>query len=210
MAVSARSASPPPKVGRPAPRAGSVVHQGVLLLEEHARLVLVLHAVLGASLVAATTHLVVWMRGYLRGAFPRQRAVRRFSSIAVALFGLTFAVGNLAYPTYKVRVRAGYLENPAAVAADLAARGEPADRVEPALATTSRVARWFDVKEHWAVVGLMLAAACWLILRVWDPTRHGAAVAPLVFGLAVGASAIAWLAAIVGLVAASYRSIGSL
>lgn len=171
---------------------------------------LVVHAVLGAALVASATHLVVWMRGYLRGRFPRQGAVRRFSSITLVLFGLAFLAGNLAYPTYKVRVRVGYLENPAAISADLAARGAPAEEVAPALDTTSKVVRWFDVKEHWAAVGLMLALACWLILRFWDPARHGGGIAPLVFGLAVGAAATAWLGAIVGLVTASYRAIGSL
>jgi hypothetical protein len=182
----------------------------VVLLEPYARLLLVLHAVLGAALVAASTHLVVWMRGYLRGDFARRRAVRRFSAIAVVLFGLAFIAGNLAYPTYKIRVRAGYLENPPAVAADLEQRGAPPGQVEGALASTARIARWFDVKEHWAAVGLILSIACAVILRFWDPIRDGAAIAPVVLGLAVGASATAWLAAIVGLVTASYRAIGPL
>jgi len=152
----------------------------------------------------------VWMRGYLRGRFERRRAVRRFSVIAVALFGLTYAAGNLAYPTYKVRVRAGYLENPTVIAADLQARGASPEAVEDALDATGRVARWFDVKEHWASVGLMLSIACAAILRFWDPVRDGGDVAPFVFGLAVGAAATAWFAAIVGLVTASYRAVGSL
>jgi hypothetical protein len=182
----------------------------VLFLESHARLLLVVHAALGAALVAASTHLVVWMRGYLRGRFERRRAVRRFSLIAVALFGLNYTVGNLVYPTYKVRVRAGYLENPSAVEADLRARGASPDAVDDALDTTARVARWFDVKEHWASVGLMLSIACAVILRFWDPVRDGRDIAPVVFGLALGAAATAWLAALVGLVTASYRAIGSL
>ncbi len=181
----------------------------MVFLEEHARLVLIVHAALGAALVAASTHLVVWMRGYLRGNFARRRAVRRFSVIAVVLFGLAFTAGNLAYPTYKIRVRAGYLENPAAVAADLQQRGAPTTAVEGALATTARIARWFDVKEHWAAVGLILSLACAVILRFWDPVRDEPAIAPIVFGLALGASATAWLAAIIGLVTASYRAIGS-
>lgn len=179
-------------------------------LEPYARLVLVVHAILGAALVASATHLVVWMRGYLRGAFPRRPAVRRFATIALVLFALAFAAGNAAYPTYKVRVRAGYLENPTAVAADLRERHGPDADVDAALDTTSKVARWFDVKEHWAAFGLMLSFACWLILRFWDPVRDGPAIAPIVFGLAVGAAATAWLAAVVGLVTASYRAIGSL
>ena len=182
----------------------------MIFLEPYARLVLIVHAVLGAALVAAATHLVVWMRGYVSGRFQRRRAVRRFASIALVLFGLAFAAGNLAYPTYKVRVRAGYLENPAAVAADLGAREPKGADVDAALDRTAKVARWFDVKEHWAAFGFMLSFACWLVLRFWDPVRDGPAIAPVVFGLAVGAAATAWLAAIVGLVTASYRAIGPL
>jgi len=182
----------------------------VVFFEENARLLLVAHAVLGAALVAASTHLVVWMRGYLRGKYTRRPAVRRFSIISVVLFGLAFTAGNMAYPTYKVRVRAAYLENPSAVEADLRERtGRPGD-MDTALDTTAKIARWFDVKEHWAAVGLMLAIACALVLRFWDPVRDGAAIAPMVFGLALGAAAIAWLAAIVGLVTSSYRAIGPL
>lgn len=179
-------------------------------LEPYARLVLVVHAVLGAALVAASTHLVVWMRPYLRGKFQRRPAVRRFASIALVLFALAFTAGNLAYPTYKVRVRAGYLENPTAVAADLAVREPKGADVDAALDRTAKVARWFDVKEHWTAFGFTLALACWLILRFWDPVRDGAAIAPIVFGMAVGAAATAWLAAIVGLLTASYRAIGPL
>jgi hypothetical protein len=180
-------------------------------LEEYARWLLVLHAVVGAALVATTTHLVVWMRGYLRGKTARQRAVRRFSVIAVVLFAITFVLGNLAYPTYKVHVRAGYLEDAAAIEADLANRAPRAPgAIDEALAETNRIVRWFDVKEHWAAIGLVLSIACAVILRAWDPARHGRDIALIAFGLALGAAATAWLAALVGLVTSSYRSIGGL
>ena len=187
------------------------------MIFEHARWLLVLHAVVGGAAVAATTHLVVWMRGYPRGHFGRHRAVRRFSLIALALFFASFALGNLMYPTFRVRARSAYLDNPAAVAADLDARAAAAhaaapgrDRLEDAARTTARVARWFDVKEHWVAIGLVLSLACALILRFWDPARHGRAIAPWVFGLALGAACTAWLAAIIGLVVTSYRSLGAL
>jgi len=178
----------------------------VLPFESHARLLLVLHAILGAATVAASTHLVVWLRGYLKGKPQRKRAVRRFAWISLTLFALTFVAGNLSYPTYKVRVRTGYLENPPAVAAAMPGK-QPAE-IEAHYDRTSRMARWFDVKEHWVSLGLMLTLACLLILRRWEPVGEAAAIAPLVVGMAATAAATAWLAAIVGLVTSSYRALG--
>ena len=138
----------------------------MIAFEAQARWLLVLHAVIGAATVASSTHLVVWMRGYLRGKPQRRRGVRRFAWISLALFAVTFVVGNLAYPIYKVRVRTGYLEDPAAIAAatpDRAAAEELAER-------TFRVVRWFDIKEHWAALGLALSIGLVLILRTWEPS----------------------------------------
>lgn len=179
----------------------------MLPFESHARLLLVLHAILGAATVAASTHLVVWLRGYLKGKPQRRRGVRRFAWISSALFALTFVAGNLGYPTYKVRVRTGYLENPPAVAASMPGRDatEVAERYE----RTSRMARWFDVKEHWVSLGLVLTIACLLILRRWEPSgAEESAIAPLVFAMAATAAATAWLAALVGLLVSSYRAVG--
>jgi len=174
-----------------------------VLLEDHARLLLILHAVVGAATVAAATHLVVWMRAYPRGDFARHRSVRRFAWISVALFAAAFALGSLAYPTYKVRVRVGYLENPDAIAAVV---GE--ERAPATIARTAVAARRFDVKEHWAGLGLVLALACALALRAWDPPRDGPGPATALFGFSLTVAAVAWLAALIGLVTASYRAIG--
>jgi hypothetical protein len=207
----------------------------VVFAEEFVRPLLVLHAVLAAALVASTTHLVLWMRRWPRGQFPRYAATRRFSYIALALFAATFALGNLLYPTYKVRVRIEYLENPEAVAAaaragaeqasrikkqhggsegDAAAKLEAgkldADAVAARVESTRRMARWFDVKEHWVALGLSLAAACAVIMTFWKPGEgeESRAITPILFGLALGACATAWLGAVVGILTASFRAVG--
>ncbi|HEX7837625.1 MAG TPA: hypothetical protein VF469_09195, partial [Kofleriaceae bacterium] len=89
-----------------------------MLTEAAARWVLVLHTALGAAAVGAATHLVVWSRPFLRGEFGRLRAVRRFAWIALVLQLAGFAAGNVMYPTYKVEVRAAYLENAPAITAN--------------------------------------------------------------------------------------------
>lgn len=211
-----------------------------MFAEEWATSLLVLHTVLAAALVAASTHLVVWMRGYLRGRYTRHRAIRRFALYSAVLFLATFIVGNVIYPTYKVRVRAQYLDDPAAVSRDLDSRAEARSKaierhvrhlrgegrpVPPGLAApaateapgsgraapgeTARIGRWFDVKEHWISMGMILSFALFGLLRFWNPSKEGSeAIAPIVFLMAAGAAGTAWLGAIIGIVVASYRAIG--
>jgi len=194
-----------------------------------ARWLLVLHTALAVAAVAAATHLVVWMRPFLRGTFVRRVAVRRFGIIAAALYLATFTVGNLVYPTYKVRVKVEYLQNPAAVADEAGARIRQREIVaaryrgeEPALPSdaaidaataglpraTDKMARWFDAKEHWVAMGLVLSLGCMVLLVAWDPRRDGGAPAPYAFLLALSAAAALWTGAIIGVVTASWRAIG--
>lgn len=199
-----------------------------MFAEGAARWLLLLHTALAVAAVGASTHLVLWMRPYLRGTFARRPAVRRFGVITAALFLATFVVGNLAYPIYKVRVKVEYLQNPAALGRDAALRLEHRERTaaryrdrdpelptEGAIAAETRdlprradkIAAWFDTKEHWVAMGLALSIGCMVLLLVWDPRRDGGAPAPFVFLLALGACATLWLGAIVGLVTSSWRAI---
>jgi hypothetical protein len=185
-----------------------------------ARWLLVLHTGLGVAAVAAGTHLVVWLRRYLRGAATR-RSVLKFAAIFLALQGAAFLAGNLMYPTYKVEVATAYLENAGALTTEQATRdrvlyelafaqhGEP--REAPATADLVRraaqAARWFDIKEHWIALGLFVSAAVLLILSLWDPARDGSAFAPIVVGLAVIACGTVWLGAIIGVLTAAWRAV---
>ena len=195
----------------------------MIAFEEHARLLLVVHAVLGAALVAAATHLVVWTWSLARGRHGRHRGARRFAWITAALFAVELLAGLVLYPSYKVRVRLEYLDEPVAIAEARRAAAEARARVEGRLPPSARSAapppadpgrlarasRWFDVKEHGVAVGLALALALAVILSSWSPRRDGDAIAPAVAGMALAAAALVWLAAVVGLWVTSYRSIGA-
>ena len=194
-----------------------------MFAEPYARLLLVVHTLLAAALVATSTHLVLWMRGYLRGQCTRHRATQRFAMLSFLLYLATFLVGNLIYPIYKVHVRVQYFEDPEALAADYRARREARQRTQPQQKVAlppfgethipqemSIISRWFDVKEHWMAVGLALSCTCFLILRWWIPSRHGTIIAPLVFAFALGQAATTWFGALVGIIASSYRSVGSI
>ena len=194
-----------------------------MLTETAARWMLVLHTALGAATVASTTHLVVWMRRYLRGDFARHRAVRTFAVISLVLGFGSFLAGNVMYPTYKVEVRTAYLENAGAIlAADVARNRDLAHVIEreharPVVGATTadlvlraaKAAHWFDVKEHWVALGLLVSAALVFILAFWDPRRDapGVALAPIVFTLAVIAAGTTWLAAIIGVLTAAWRAV---
>jgi hypothetical protein len=195
------------------------------LNETAARWLLVLHTAVGVAAVGAATHLVLWLREYRHGQFGRHRAVKRFAWLAFALSLGGFALGNAMYPTYRVEVRAAYLENSVAVAAATDAhqtavaaaeareRGIPPAAIVASSASSDTVhraaaqARWFDVKEHWIALGLMVSAALVLILSLWDPRTGGTALVPAVFGMAVVAAGTLWIAAIIGVMTASFRAI---
>ena len=192
-----------------------------MLTETAARWVLVLHTALGVAAVGAATHLVIWLRRYVRGNYGKRRAVRRFAAYALALHVAAFVAGNIMYPTYRVEVRTAYLENAGAIVEDRTARQRELDKIaarehatapEPApiaelVKGSAKAARWFDVKEHWVALGMFASLALVLVLAFWDPARHGTALASIVIGLSVVIAGTVWLAAIVGVLTSAWRAV---
>ena len=182
-----------------------------------ARPLMVCHAIAAAVLVGATTHHLLWCRHYLRKSYGHAKAERRFATICAIAFVSTFALGNILYPTYKVRVRSEYFDNPAAVADEVKLRSAhhralgdtPPPPLPSVVQSLSPIARLFDIKEHWVALGCMASVALWILSRKLHPKDE-----PRVLTLYLGLSAVqcgtAWLGAIVGLVTASYRSVGGL
>jgi hypothetical protein len=192
-----------------------------VLTEAAARWVLVLHTALGVAAVGAATHLVIWLRRYLRGQAGRRRSVIRFTWIVLLLQIGAFVAGNVMYPTYKVEVRAAYLENAAAITADRAARDKELARVvaregsapyaQPATQEMVRraaaAARWFDIKEHWISLGIFVSLALLVVLSVWEPKRDGGSIGSIVLILGVLTAGTIWFGAIVGVLTASWRAV---
>jgi hypothetical protein len=196
----------------------------VTFAQEYARWLLVLHTALAVAAVGAATHLVLWMRYYWRGQLGRHKAIRRFAMISLALHFAAFVAGNVIYPTYRIAVRAEYLEEPTALAAESAQRAEARARslhlsaeeaaaLDTSEASRARViaagkaVRWFDVKEHWLALGLFVSAGLALLLRRWDPRRDGMAVAPIAMGLAICAALTLWAGAIIGVLTSAWRAV---
>jgi hypothetical protein len=183
----------------------------VLFLESWARPLLVLHLVCAAVLVGATTHQLLWCRGYPRGQFGRARNERRFVVIASIAFVATFFLGNLMYPNYKVRVRAEYLDSPTAVAAEQDLRRVEGARLNEALTAhggdLTWVGRLFDVKEHWVALGCFAQLVLLGLSRFAHPSHERRSL-PLYLGLALFCCGTAWTGAVIGIVTASYRAVG--
>jgi DMSO reductase anchor subunit len=192
-----------------------------VLSETAARWGLVLHAVLGAAAVGAATHLVLWMRKYIRGEHDRRRAVRRFAWYAVILHALAFTAGNIVYPTYRVEIRAAYLEHPARMADDREARDEALAKLaarentqpyaqqpmEQVTRRASTAVKAFDIKEHWTALGLFASLALALTLAFWDPKTDGPALKPVVMGLSLLVAGTVWLGAIIGVLTSAWRGV---
>jgi hypothetical protein len=192
-----------------------------VLLDTTARWLLVLHTVVGVIAVGAATHLVVWLRRYVRGAYGRRRALIRFTWILLATQLGAFVAGNIMYPTYKVEVRAAYLENATVITAEeeaharelgkITAREGGEARQAPVtrdlVRRAAKAARWFDIKEHWIALGIITSLALLVILTRWEPSRDGVAIAPVVLTLAYLTAGTVWLGAIIGLLTASWRAV---
>lgn len=192
--------------------------------EEHARLLLLVHTALAVAAVGAATHLAIWMRSYWGGKAQRHPAVRRFALLVVILHAAALLVGNAMYPTYRVRVRAEYLENPTAVASEHGARaaasaqlrGASSEQLEPRDASRARAlaavkaARWFDAKEHWLALGLLAAVALALLVWRWDPRRDEGsvrAIGPVAALLATYVAMTLWFGAIIGVLTSAWRAV---
>ena len=185
----------------------------MIFLEEFARPLLVSHAISASVLVGATSHHLLWTRAYRRADFTKIKAERRFALIATLAFIATFLIGNLIYPTYKVRVRSEYFDNPAAVSREMTLRAEEHRRVGVdasapiSVQLLTSIARLFDIKEHWVALGCAASVLLLLLSRAAHPKDH-----PRVLVLYLALSAItcgtAWFGAVVGLLTASFRSVG--
>ncbi len=211
-----------------------------MLFEDYSLLLLVGHAVAGLCTVALSTHLLFWLRGR-----RSHRSSRRFALLSAAAFVVTMVLGMALYPTYRVRVRAEYLDNPSAIrrATEQQANAERlararnqeslrfrrgatstsvvpplrdserdviATRAEQRATQAAKLARWFDVKEHWSALGLLLAGALTLMLWVSPPSKNSSRMRSGTLALALGATLIAWFAATVGIILTAARSVAGL
>ena len=157
------------------------MHQ--IFLESAARPLLVLHALVAAAALGASTHLAVTSVGLLRGRAQLGRVARIHSQVIGLTFVAAFALGLLVYPTYRYYVRGLYLDRYAPWASNL-----------------------FDIKENLAALALPLALALLAVGRRAETGGDRAAVRLVAFlGLALWA--LTAFAVVSGLVITSVKGL---
>lgn len=148
------------------------------------RLLLVLHTASAVVLLGSATHHALLMRHYLRGRFERIALEKTYARVLAVAYTVTFAIGALVYPTYRVHVR-----------------GYSLDRIAP------EYARLFDVKETWASLALFVALGLGALSFAWRP-REEPHLAPIVAVMSLVVCAVVWFDAVIGVLVTSVRGIG--
>lgn len=154
----------------PVPRAG------VIFLEGLSTPLLVLHALAAIVLIGSTTHGAILLVGYLRGRFGRMKLEKLYVRIQLVAYAVTFLLGSLVYPAYRIYVRAAVFDRHAPWASNL-----------------------FDIKENLAALALPLMLGYAWLSRVIDP-RADAAWRPLYVGFGLSIAAVVWFSVVSGLV----------
>ena len=148
------------------------------------RLLLVLHAGGSIALIGASTHHALQMRHYLRGRFGREKLEKTYAKVVSVTYVLTFVLGGLLYPSFRVHVRGFYL-----------------DRHAPAFSGL------FDVKETYASLALVVAIALGALAQTLEPTKTRALV-PVYAAMSFIVCAVVWFNVIAGILVVSARGVG--
>ncbi len=145
------------------------------------KLLLVLHAAVAVALAGAATHNGLLGLSSLRGRPPRVRLERFYPSAVLWLFLASVLIGALLYPSFRVDVRAAYL-----------------DEAMP-LGT-----RLFEFKEHLVAMGLFAA----VVQRVLAGRDEMTAADRLLFDVArVAVMLVVFYAGLVGFFLVSVKSV---
>ena len=176
---------------RPAtPHAGSCGRSRRAVVPEHAqtflyggrKVLLLLHFVAAVVLAGSSTHLALRMPRLLRGR-PSPRLERVYGRVVAVSYALAYALGALLYPTYRVHVRALFL-----------------DRHHPL------VSNLFDVKENLATIALPLALALGALGgRLGDDADKR--LRPVFASMSAFVAAVVLFDVIAGVLIASYKAV---
>ncbi len=157
---------------------------GEVVLYGLRRLLLVLHAGGSIVLVGASTHHALQMRHYLRRRFGREKLEKTYAKVVSVAYVVTFALGALLYPSYRVHVRGYWLDRHALFFAEL-----------------------FDLKETYASLALMVALALGALALTLRPAETPALVR-VYAAMSFIVCAVVWFNVIAGLLVVSAHGVG--
>ncbi len=143
------------------------------------KLGLVSHALAAGALTGAVTHFALVLRHAARGR-PYPRLQRLYPAVALACFGVVYVLGSVIYPTYRVDIRAAWLDDHAPWMSVL-----------------------FDLKENLATLLAPLLATMAVLARTEDPAKPSRVLRWASFAVLIGV----WFDLVVGLLVVSTRSV---
>lgn len=155
-----------------------------VFLDGARRLLLLLHTASSVVLAGAATHHALQMRHYLRGRFEREALEKTYAKVVSVAYVVTFGLGALLYPSYRVRVRGYHL-----------------DREAPGYAML------FDVKEVYAALALFAAVGLGALAIVMKP-REDRALVRVYAAMSVIVCLVVWFEMIAGVLVTSVRGVG--
>jgi hypothetical protein len=144
---------------------------------------LMLHAAAAITLIGSTTHSGILAYMALKGQPLRPRLRRVYTAVQFWAYLATFGLGMVMYPEFRVAVRAEYLDAYAPLAVG-----------------------FFEVKEHWAGIGLFVLICCYPMSRRIDIRRPTDDVR-LYNILSMALVPIVWMNLFTGLMLVSIRSV---
>ena len=149
-----------------------------------AKVLLVLHAASAIVLIGSTTHNGILAVRHLLGSPVRPRLQRLYVRVLGWAYLVTFVLGLVAYPAFRLGVRAAYLDEHVPLATG-----------------------FFEVKEHWLAIGLVVLACYWPMSRTIRVGRR-TSDALLYHFLGIILLVIVWLAMLTGLLLVAIRPVG--
>lgn len=119
-----------------------------VFLERYYPVLLLAH--LGATMVlmGALVHHFWCVVGYVRGQFNRQNLEKRYARVLFWAYLVTYGLGALIYPAYRIYIRHLYFD--------------------PQLPWATGL---FEVKEHWGALALALVAVLYGLRKTFQPAE---------------------------------------
>lgn len=121
----------------------------MVILEDFYKALLIVHLLGTFVLVGSMTHNSFILIGYIRGKFNRRKREFFFLKCTFWSYLIVYIFGAVIYPAFRIYIRGLYFDKTMPWATGL-----------------------FEVKEHWAVIGLVLLFVCYIVRKSFDPQNE--------------------------------------
>ena len=118
----------------------------MVFMEDFYEIILLVHLFATFVLAGSMTHNLLCVIDYVRGRFGRQRRELLYVKVSFWAYVIIYVLGSLIYPAFRVYIREEHFDTQMPWATGL-----------------------FEVKEHWAAIGLALFVVYYLLRKSFRP-----------------------------------------